>query len=281
MNDENTQFILAMKRYRISVLMGIYNCAQTLPEALDSLLAQTYQGFKVIMCDDGSFDNTYKVAKRYADKYENFILIKNEKNMKLAATLNHCLEYADTEYVARMDGDDISVPNRFETLINFLDSHQEFAFVSSAMSHFDENGIWKVTIKEIEPTKESFRWTSPFCHAPVLMRTAELRAIGNYTTDAKVERMEDYYLWHKFYCAGYKGYNLPDPLYLMRDDKNATRRRRGFATNFRGYKTDVEILRNLGLKRYWFTPTIRFILSSIIPASLKHTLRHIKASIIK
>ena len=57
-----------MKHYRISVLMGIYNCANTLPEALDSLLAQTYQGFKVIMCDDGSKDNTYEVAKSYADK---------------------------------------------------------------------------------------------------------------------------------------------------------------------------------------------------------------------
>ena len=68
------------------------------------------------------------IAKEFADKYPGkFILIRNDKNMKLAATLNHCLEYADTEYVARMDGDDISLPTRFEKEINFLDNHPEYA----------------------------------------------------------------------------------------------------------------------------------------------------------
>lgn len=265
--------------YRITVIMGIYNCASTLCEALDSLLAQTYQGFKVVMCDDGSKDNTYAIAKEYADKYENFIAIKNEHNIKLAATLNHCIEYVDTEYIARMDGDDISVPNRFEKLINFLDSHPEYAFVSSAMTHFDENGDWKITYKEPEPTINSFKWSSPFCHAPVLMRTSALQAVGNYTVAPKVERMEDYYLWHKFYRAGYKGYNLQEPLYKMRDDKNATIRRRGIIANFRGYKTDMEILKNLGIKFYWLIPTIRFLRTILIPNFMMHHLRKVKAKI--
>lgn len=104
---------------RISVLMGIYNCAPTLQEALDSLYAQTYQDFKIILCDDGSKDDTLKIAEENARLHENVIVIRNSKNIKLAATLNHCLKYADTEYVARMDGDDISVPNRLETLVNF------------------------------------------------------------------------------------------------------------------------------------------------------------------
>ena len=76
---------------RISVLMGIYNCASTLVEALDSLYAQTYQGFKVILCDDGSTDDTYAVAKDYAAQHDNIVLLRNERNIKLAATLNHCL----------------------------------------------------------------------------------------------------------------------------------------------------------------------------------------------
>ena len=74
---------------KISVLMGIYNCADTLSESLDSLLNQTYQNFVVIMCDDGSKDNTYEVARDYADRYpEKFLLLKNEKNMGLNFTLN-------------------------------------------------------------------------------------------------------------------------------------------------------------------------------------------------
>lgn len=265
---------------RISVVMGIYNCASTLPEALDSLLNQTYKAFKIIMCDDGSTDNTYEIAKRYAEKYPFIVLLKNKTNLKLAATLNHCIEYVDTEYIARMDGDDISVPNRLERLIHFLDSHPEYAFVSSAMIHFDEQGDWKITRKESEPTKESFKWSSPFCHAPVLMRTAALRAVGVYTTESKVERMEDYYLWHKFYRSGYKGFNIQEPLYRMRDDKNATTRRRGLSVNYRGYLTDMEILKNLGIKSYWLVPTLRFLRTILIPGFMLHYLRRLKAKFI-
>ena len=70
-----------MVKPRISVIIGIYNCASTLSEALDSLYAQTYQGFKIILCDDGSTDNTYQVASDYAKTHDNIILLRNEKNM--------------------------------------------------------------------------------------------------------------------------------------------------------------------------------------------------------
>ena len=93
--------------------MAIYNCASTLEEAIESILNQTYTNWELIMCDDGSSDNTYAVAKKYADKYaDKIILIRNESNKKLPATLNHCLKYVTGEYVARMDGDDISAENR-------------------------------------------------------------------------------------------------------------------------------------------------------------------------
>lgn len=257
--------------------MGIYNCAPTLQEALDSLYAQTYQDFEIILCDDGSKDNTYELALENQKQHPNIVLLKNAHNIKLAATLNNCLTVAKGEYIARMDGDDISVPNRFEVLVQFLDEHPEYAFVSSAMTHFDENGDWKITRKDPEPTKESFKWSSPFCHAPVLMRKDALNAIGNYTAEPKVERMEDYYLWHKFYCAGYRGYNLQEPLYKMRDDKNATIRRRGLALHIRAYKTDIEVLKNLEVKMYWMLPTYRLLRYMIIPNFLMHKIRRIKA----
>src|SRR5690625_5567791 len=130
------------KKYRITVLMAIYNCAPTLKEAIDSLYAQTYNNFKLVLCDDASTDNTYEIAKQYAEKHDNIVLIQNEKNMKLAYSLNRCLEYADTEYVARMDGDDISLPTRFEKQIKFLDEHPEYAVVSSPMIYFYENEDW-------------------------------------------------------------------------------------------------------------------------------------------
>ena len=127
---------------RITVIMGIYNCADTLVESLESLEAQTYKKFKVILCDDGSKDNTLEVAKKWVETHPGYKVIRNEKNMGLNATLNRCLEYADTEFVARMDGDDRSLPHRFEQEVNFLDEHPQFAIVSGPMLYFDENGVF-------------------------------------------------------------------------------------------------------------------------------------------
>ncbi len=210
---------------KLSVIMGIYNCAPTLAEALDSLYAQTYQDFKIILCDDGSKDNTYEVAKEYADKHDNIVLVRNEKNMGLNYTLNHCLEYADTEYIARMDGDDISLPTRFEKEIKFLDEHPEYAVVSAPMIYFDENGDYRTGRGQGEIRKNDFIHGSPICHAPCMARTAAFKAVGGYSVDNKLLRLEDYHLWFKIFAAGYKLYMLNEPLYKMRDDRNAVARR--------------------------------------------------------
>lgn len=212
---------------RISVIMGIYNCAPTLAEALDSLLAQTYQEFKVIMCDDASVDSTYQVAQNYVDSYPGkFILIRNQQNLGLNFTLNHCLEYVDTEYVARMDGDDISLSTRFEQEIRFLDSHPDISIVSTPMIYFDENGDFrKGSSGGRYPTKYDFIKGTPFCHAPCMVRTQAYMDVGGYSVDSRLLRVEDYHLWFKMYSKGYKGYILPEALYKMRDDRNAKNRR--------------------------------------------------------
>lgn len=252
---------------RISVIMGIYNCASTLIEALDSLYAQTYQDFKIILCDDCSTDNTYNVAEDYASKHDNIILIKNEKNLRLAATLNHCLEYANTEYVARMDGDDISLSTRFEKEVKFLDEHPEYALVSCPMIYFDEYGDWgKGTSKE-EPQIIDFIKGSPFCHAPVMMRRSALNEIGNYTVKKTLRRGQDYYLWHKFYLAGYKGYNLQDHLYKMRDDKNATHRRT-FKDRFNATKVRLEVYKHLNIPLYYYPTAFKGLIVGMLPKSI-------------
>ena len=214
-----------MKDYRISVLMGIYNCAPTLQEALDSLYVQTYQGFKIILCDDGSKDDTLKIAEENAKKHENVIVIKNEHNMGLNYTLNHCLEYADTEFCARMDGDDTCHPTRFEKEIKFLDEHPEYAIVSTTMHHFDEMGIFRTGMASGEPKPSDYPKGVPFNHAPCMIRTSASKTVGGYSVSGKLLRQEDYHLWLKMYEKGFRGYMLNEPLYNMRDDRNAYARR--------------------------------------------------------
>lgn len=212
---------------RISIIMGIFNCAATLPQAIDSILEQTYKNWELIMCDDGSEDDTYNVAQSYAHRFpEKIVLIKNESNMGLNYTLNRCLEYASGEYVARMDGDDISLPERLEKEAAFLDSHHEYAIVSTPMIYFDERGEWgKGTAIEV-PQLSDFVFHPPFhCHAPCMIRREAYKKVGGYTVDKRFLRYEDCNLWYKLYSAGYRGYNLQEHLYKMRDDRNAYHRR--------------------------------------------------------
>jgi glycosyltransferase EpsE len=213
---------------KISIIMGIYNCANTLDEAIESIIAQTYPNWQMIMCDDGSSDNTYEVAAKYVESDpERFVLIKNETNQGLNITLNNCLALADGDYVARMDGDDISLPDRFEKEVEILNTHPEFAIVSTPMIMFDETGDWGRTGEPIpEPTIIDFAYHTPFhCHAPCMIRREAYLDVEGYTVDKRLLRYEDCNLWFKLYGKGYRGYNLSEPLYKMRDDKNAVARR--------------------------------------------------------
>ncbi len=212
---------------KVSVIMGIYNCASTLEEALDSLLAQTYQDFDVILCDDGSKDNTQEVAQKYCNMYPGrFTLLTNDVNLGLNKTLNKCLSVATGDYIARMDGDDISLPTRFEEEVRFLDQNPGFSIVSTPMILFDETGDWGKTTCISYPTKNDFNKHSPFFnHATCMIRREAYLNVGGYSEDPRTMRFEDCHLWYKMYAAGYIGHNLPEALYKMRDDQNAFKRR--------------------------------------------------------
>ncbi len=211
---------------KISVLMGIYNCETTLAEAIDSILAQTYTNWELIMCDDGSRDGTVIVAEKYVVTHPDKIkLLKNEKNMGLNYTLNRCLKQAKGEYIARMDGDDISLPERFRKEVVALEN-ENISIVSMPMLLFDEKGDWGQTqVKEV-PQKKDLVKKTPFCHGACMVKKEAYEAVGGYSEDKKLLRVEDYHLWVKMYIKGFKGINLQEPLYKMRDDRNAQHRRK-------------------------------------------------------
>lgn len=244
---------------KISVIMGIYNCSKTLNEAIISILNQTETNWELIMCDDGSVDNTYSVAKKYMQQYPNkIILMQNEKNQGLNYTLNRCLKKAKGRYIARMDGDDLSLPERFQKEAAFLDMHPEYAIVSTPMIYFDESGDWgRGTAIEIPQIKD-FVFHAPFhCHAPCMIRREAFLKVKGYTVDKRLLRYEDCNLWYKLYAAGYRGYNLQEPLYKMRDDRNAYSRRSKSArmravyvqyTGFRMVKMPIKYYPSLGIE---------------------------------
>lgn len=212
---------------KVSVLMGAFNCADTIGKSIESIQKQTFTDWEMIICDDGSKDNTVDVVKEYAQKDSRIIFIENDKNRGLSFTLNHCLEYATGEYCARMDGDDLCDSTRFEKQVKFLDEHLEYGFVSTTMKRFDENGIYQEPkIGEgYSPTKKSFVKGSPFCHAPTMLRKSTYDAVNGYRVMDKTLGVEDYDMWFRIYSKGIKGFVLEEPLYSMFDGKDAANRR--------------------------------------------------------
>lgn len=211
----------------ISVIMGIYNCAETLPEAIECILNQTFTDWELIMCDDGSQDDTYEVARKYADRYAGkIVLLQNKQNRGLNFTLNKCLASAKGSYIARMDGDDRCSENRFEVEMETFRQEPEIAIVSTDMQYFDETGIWGNISHPAYPSKKDFLHGTPFCHAPCLVKKEAFLAVKGYSESKRLLRVEDYHLWIKMYKMGYKGKNIRIPLYQMRDDRNAYSRRK-------------------------------------------------------
>ena len=252
---------------KISILMGIYNCASTLREAVDSIIAQTYTNWELIFCDDCSTDDTYQIAEYYKNLYpEKIILLRNKYNSKLAFTLNRCIEVATGEFVARMDGDDISMPNRFEKQINYLRKHPDVVLVGTAMQRFSDDG----SLGAIAYCKEHPDYNTPykeglvFNHATIVAYRYVFEQLGGYTVSPRTVRGQDRDLWYRFLVAGYKGSNIMEPLYMVRENEDAIRRRSA-KDRWISFKTEVIGYSMLHYKWYRYAKPIVNLMKVFVP----------------
>ena len=255
-----------MKRPKVSVIMGVYNCETTLAAAIDSILRQTYPHWELVMCDDGSTDGTYALAEKYQRKYpEKIVLLKNEQNRKLSYTLNRCLKAATGELIARMDGDDISHPDRFERQVEYLSSHPKIQLVGSDMQCFDETGLHNVRHAAKEPDRTTLRTRNPFFHATIMTYRSVFEALNGYSEAAYAERVEDLELWFRFFSKGFSGDNIPLPLYCVRENY-ATLKRRTARDRMNVLRVKSQGYRLLGFPRRWLIwPVITETAKSLVP----------------
>ena len=257
---------------KISVLMGVYNCANTLEQAVKSIQDQTYSNWELILCDDGSTDDTYNVAMRLAKEDARIVLIKNEKNCGLNITLNRCLQLATGKYIARMDGDDDCLPERFEKQLLFLKENPAFQITSSPMILFDEEGEWGRTTAKQYPQPEDIVSGSPICHAPVMLHKKCMDTVGGYTESDRVLRVEDVDLWIKLYAAGFRCYNIQEPLYCMRNDKDALSRRK-YIYRVNSVYVRLRGCRVLNLSPKYYCLSLKPMLIGLIPAKIRYMIR--------
>ncbi len=256
---------------KVSVLMGIYNCEKTLPDAIDSIIAQTYENWELIMCDDCSTDGTYAVAETYAAKYPGkIILLKNGQNSKLAFTLNRCLEAAGGEFVARMDGDDKCLPERFEKQVEYLRAHPGVSLVGTAMQRFYNDGSYgAVAFCPEHPDRFTPHQNGPsFNHATILAFKSVFDELGGYQVLPRTVRGQDRDLWFRFFKAGYKGDNMPDALYLVREDVEAINRRT-FKDRWISFQTEIYGYKLLDYPLHWYIMPVIRLSKAFVPRRLQ------------
>ncbi len=257
-----------LEKKSITVIMGIYNCASTLEEAVSSLINQTYTDWNLVMCDDGSDDSTLEVARSICEALgDRVLLLKNDSNMGLNYTLNKCLDYVNGEFVARMDADDVCTPDRFQKEYDFLKNHSEYSFVSCPMILYDESGEWGVDWGMEKPRAADLIKSRPFCHAACMIRTQDFKEIGGYTVDKRLLRVEDLHLWVKLYEKKHYGYNIQEPLYKMRDDRNAYARRKFKYRLNESYVTYLAV-KKLHLNPVYLLYALRPILVGLLPTKI-------------
>lgn len=162
--------------------------------------------------------------------------------------------------------------HQIELMKLFPPINNNIQIVSSAMTLFDENGDWGQVTCPQYPQPEDTVSTTAFCHAAVMIKKSCMDAVGGYTVDRRMLRVEDVNLWIKLYAAGYRGYNLQKPLYRMRNDQNALNRRKYI---YRVNSTYVRLqgcrLLHLGIKSYLkaFIP----MMNGLVPARLRQMIR--------
>lgn len=210
------------KECSVSIIMGVYNGVKTMDEAIESICAQSFKDWEFIICDDASTDDTWKQLNEWSKKDDRIKIIRNPENLRLAATLNKCLSYASGKYIARMDDDDVSYPQRLEEQVLFLETHPEYDLVGSQIDGYDgEHLIPNYWRRKETPQKKDFLEASQFIHPTVVFRKDALLQVGGYRSVKETRRAEDYDLFMRLYAVGFKGYNIQKPLlrYYIDDRK--------------------------------------------------------------
>jgi glycosyltransferase involved in cell wall biosynthesis len=201
---------------RITVALSVHNDAATVAAAIESILAQTFKDFEFLIVNDGSSDQSGAIIDAYA-VIDPRIRAIHQPNRGLIASLNRLVAEARGDLIARMDGDDISLPGRFAAQVVFLDAHPDHGVLGTNTNEIDEAD--RITLcTDLHPLDHkavaaALRRGSPVAHSSVMMRTAVVRAAGGYR--AAYRHCEDYDLWLRL-SERTRIANLPDRLLLYR-----------------------------------------------------------------
>lgn len=192
-----------MKKGLISVVMGVHNEQENyLRAAFNSIFSQTYKDMELIIVDDASDAACKSIINELCDGKTNVRVIHNETNIGLTKSLNKGLDAANGEFIARMDADDISLPDRFEKQINFFEKNQDVEIVGTGVVSFGEETKFMSPPKGYtnDEAQCNLFFSSTLCHPSVMIRKQFLDK-HNLRYDESVKKGQDYDMWER--CGVY------------------------------------------------------------------------------
>jgi len=203
---------------RISVLIAVYNVEAYVAEALASIQQQTITDIGIVVIDDCSTDGTLRIVEQIASYDPRIVVVRSAKNQGLSQALNYGLGFCRAPYIARMDGDDIAMPDRLEMQLCFLENNPDIALVGCATTAIDELGrpIPGLGVSAKPITQEAISRTlllAPPCSHIWLARREVYDKLYGYRD---ISVAEDYDFLLRAITAGYRITNLPEPLMLIR-----------------------------------------------------------------
>lgn len=246
---------------KVTVAMSVYAKDRPLyvRQTIESILGQTLKDFDYVIALDGPVGNALKELLASFERRDNRIrILANDYNMGSYFCMNRIIDETKSPYIARMDADDISLPQRLERQVEYLQAHPEIDLVGTFAHEIDEHEQVIFT-KRMPITMDEiiawFPWRNPFIAPSVLFRRSFFDKVGLYRND-KYRTHEDTDLWIRMLVKGVKGANIPEFLVLYRIDKDFWKRRRGFKRAWTESGLRSRCIRELGLPRinYLFVP---------------------------
>lgn len=208
------------KAPRVSVLMSVYNTEKYIAQAVESILNQTFKDFEFIIFEDCSTDNSLEILREFALKDTRIHLIENSSNKGLTANLFDGMNKAKGTYLARMDADDISLPNRFEEQVNYLEIHKNVSLLGTAVIFFDDYDYEFIAYQPLEhdEIKVELLVGYTMLHPSVMMRLKDFRK-HNLNYDKSFRYSQDHDLWVRA-IQKLRFANLGDAQIKMREHVN-------------------------------------------------------------
>lgn len=200
----------------MSVVLPVYNGAAYVERAVQSVLAQSFTDFELIVVDDGSTDGTADILARLVDPR---VRVVSQANKGLSATLNIAIDLCRGAYVARQDHDDLSLPTRLARQVAFLDSHPRCGLLGTRAEIYEGDAPaarYHDHPRSHEALVFGLLFDNPFVHTSVMARTVVLRRLGGYSTDPRRQPPEDYELWSRL-ARTERIANLPERLVVYRE----------------------------------------------------------------